>query len=84
MKNSQVSEAWENNQIAKNANSSTDGKNLFSYSLLIGYTNEQGEKVALQYNAASGNFVSATTSNHVSYANRYADKTEKPTTKSNY
>ena len=54
------------------------GDNLYSYALLIGYTNREGEKVALDYTAGSGHYKSNTTSHHVALAKQYADKTEVP------
>ena len=49
----------------KNQSLSTDGQNLYSYRLMIGYKNEQGPKVK---NYRSPDFISQTTSCHVGAA----------------
>lgn len=59
-----------------NGNLHTDGGRLWSYNLLIGKT-ELGSKIVLDY-MAPNNFVSNTTSHHVSLAKRWADKIEEP------
>ena len=56
----------------------TDGQNLYSYRLRIGYTEENGRKVVLAYNARNENFKSSTTSKHVALAARQADETVNP------
>ena len=78
--NSTVCNCWINNREIKsyNENLRTDGSNLYSYALLIGYTNEKGEKVALDYMASSGHFRSQSTSKHVSCAKAKAHKVETP------
>ena len=58
-------------------NKRTDGLNLYSYNLRIGYT-ENGKKVAVNHTAAGGSFYSMTTSKHVSYAKGVADVIETP------
>jgi uncharacterized protein YgiM (DUF1202 family) len=78
MTNQQVAQAWANGKSAKTNTMHTDGQYLFSYRLKIGYTNEQGEKIALQYTTPAKRFVSSTTSKQVGYANSYANKTEVP------
>ena len=77
MTNELVAKAWSNNLIASTQNLRTDGSNLYSYNLLIGYT-ENGKKIAVNHTAAGGSFYSMTTSKHVSYAKRVSDVIETP------
>jgi len=77
MTNESVAKAWKNNIIASTQNMRTDGINLYSYNLRIGYT-ENGKKVAIDYTAAGGSFYSMTTSKHVSYAKRVSDVVQEP------
>ena len=91
MNNEQVAQSWANNKSGHTSiidgtyRFSTDGRNLYSYNLLIGFTTTKGEKVALQYQAQAkykkddcGWFKSRTTSTHVSFAMRNADITAIP------
>ena len=81
MENYQVIRQWVRGFSAENFGSngsatlSTDGRDLFSYNLKIGYTTEKGNKVVKLYNAKSGNFKTNTTSKHVSMAVKQADRT---------
>ena len=72
----QVVEAWIDGRSAKTPNKSlrSDGENLWSYGLRIGYTVKGFLKIVKDYTSPAGNFVSVTTSNHVGLAKRYADK----------
>ena len=79
MKNAQVVENWGRNNPASAGNLRTDGENLYSYNLLIGYTTPKGTKVALDY-TARGKMVSQTTSCHVGLAARNADELMHPVT----
>jgi len=79
VKNSQVAENWGRNNPASAGNLRTDGENLYSYSLLIGYTTPKGTKVVLDY-TASGEYQSQTTSCHVGLAARSADQMMHPVT----
>lgn len=63
----EVVRAWINNKSAETDHLSTDGKDLFSYKLKIGYT-ENEKKVVIDYTAKSNKFVSMTTSKHVGLA----------------
>jgi len=56
----------------------TDGKDLYSYNLKIGYTEKNGVKVAMRYDATTKNFKSMTTSRHVSLASIQADRSVNP------
>ena len=71
---------WINNKSGATPRKSftTDGTNLYSYNLKIGYTNQHGEKVVLKYTTQYNNFVSTTTSRHVNLASYHADSFEIP------
>lgn len=64
VKNSSVAARWANGMAASNHKGTytTDGRNLWSYSLLIGTTDEKGRKVLRDYTASAGHFRSMTTS----------------------
>ena len=62
--------AWTWGSVASTANLSTNGNQLYSYQLLIGFTTDRGEKVILDYTAESNNSRSSTTSTHIGYAKR--------------
>lgn len=66
--NKNVARAWHNGQDAQshNGNYHTDGRNLYSYRMLIGVTAPDGTKYLL--NVRGKNRYSATTSQHVSKA----------------
>ena len=72
----QVVESWINGQRSSTPNKSlrSDGENLWSYGLRIGYTVKGFLKVVKDYTSPAGKFVSVTTSNHVGLAKQYADK----------
>jgi len=76
----EIPELWKRGYQGKTPKSSfrTDGSNLYSYGLRIGYTNEYGEKVLLRYTKEYNNFKSHTTSRHVNLAAYYADVFETP------
>ena len=63
---------WKSNTPATSNTGSyhTDGKNLYSYSKLIGVTDGQS-KILFDY--SGNNFISQTTSTHVGYARKWAD-----------
>lgn len=66
MKHQQVIQAWLAGRAAEGNSMSTDGRLLFSYSLLIaryGYSDDR--PVVLNYTVDGGNFISATTSKQV-------------------
>lgn len=79
MRNAQVAENWGRNNPAVAGNLRTDGENLWSYNLLIGYTTPKGRKVVIDY-TARGVYCSQTTSCHVGLAARSADEIMHPTT----
>lgn len=68
--NKDVVDAWANNSQCNTQNMSTDGYNLYSYALKIGFTANGRKHV---YNYMSPNYISNTTSHHVSLAKRVCD-----------
>ena len=70
--NGNVAKAWAEGSQAVNGGGSyhTNGNDLYSYSLLIGFTTgKNGHKIVLDYTASAGYFQSMTTSTkHVSQA----------------
>jgi len=76
--NTAVVKSWVRGRSADNGRSSlhTDGDNLYSYQLQIGYTDKKGNKVVKLYTGKGGAFRSKTTSSHVNLASLSADNTE--------
>ena len=70
--NQDVVESWIQGEAMQHMSGklSTDGKVLKSYSLVIGMTDENREKVVGNYTANGGDFYSQTTSEHVGLAIR--------------
>eukprot|EP01052_Picozoa_sp_SAG31_P047334 SAG31_NODE_9434_length_1277_cov_4.087436_2_plen_137_part_00 len=64
---------WLNNRSFKSLSMRTNGKDLYSYNLKIGYT-ENSNKILLDYTADALGYHSHTTSHHVNMARVYADK----------
>ena len=73
--NMSVIYSWLNHKEhrTKNFNLCTNGDELFSYDLLIGYTTDGCYKRLLNYTAPANAFVSMTTSRHINLARPYAD-----------
>jgi len=73
--NDAVIVAWLNHKEhrTKNFNLCTNGDELYSYDLMIGFTKGGVHKILLDYTAKSNNFVSMTTSRHIGLARPYAD-----------
>jgi len=71
--NDNVALSWSKGKVAKCLNMWTDGKNIYSYELMIG-TTEDGSKISFPYTAGEGEFVSNTTSRHCYYVGKYADE----------
>lgn len=71
--NNDVIYRWQRGEEARNGKHTlhTDGKDLYSYNLRIGFTTPSGKKVAVEHRAP--NFVSITTSQHVGLASWRAD-----------
>ena len=74
MKNLDVINAWKKGVSAKTKNLSTDGRELYSYALLIGYTDDLSRKVVKNY--TKENYYSVTTSIHVNMAKKASSITE--------
>ena len=72
MKNENVVINWSEGNKAKSKNLKSDGNLLFSYDLLIGYTNNN-KKIVIDFTAKGKYFISATTSRHVSLAKYYSN-----------
>ena len=73
--NENIAYYWSTGKAAQNHNGSftTDGKDLYSYRLKIGTTNEQNEKVLFDYTSGGIRYYSQTTSCHVGKARLAAD-----------
>jgi hypothetical protein len=67
-----VAKRWAENLPSRNGRNTlwTDGKDLYSYRLRIGFTSEKGTKVVIDHRAP--HFVSITTSAHVGIAGCFA------------
>ena len=72
-----VGEAWAKGKAASANNFSTNGREIYSYALIVGKT-VSGKKVVIDYTKTGGHFKSATTSRHIAIAKRFADKVVKP------
>lgn len=59
---------WENDQPAHSGHMTTDGRDIYSYALRIGFTDPNGRKVVFNYRGGRPYSVSVTTSHHVSEA----------------
>ena len=77
MRNSDVAKAWVADKTASTHHMKTDGGRLWSYALVIGFTDDDGSKVLLDYTAPNS-FVSMTTSCHIGLARCLADKVQEP------
>jgi hypothetical protein len=73
--NENIAYHWRKNEAAVNSTQcyTTDGRDLYSYALKIGTTNEQGEKILFDYTANGIKYYSQTTSCHVGKSRQYAD-----------
>lgn len=72
---------WYRNQSSQNHGNTmrTDGNDLYSYNLLIGFTTQSGKKILLDYTGAAGHFQSMTTSTkHISPARHIAHEVMNP------
>lgn len=77
MNNDCIAYRWANGEKAGTGPLHTDGNNLYSYELLIGYT-EGDKKHMIEYTSPGGKFYSVTTSTHVGLGIFYADIVHKP------
>jgi hypothetical protein len=75
VRNEQVIKAWGYSNIANSHTGSltSNGDELRSYGLLIGFTTAQGAKIVLDYTAPAGHFRSQTTSCHCGRAKVVSD-----------
>ena len=79
--NENVALNWYRNTPSRNHGDtmSTNGNDLYSYGLLIGFTTKSGKKILLDYTAAAGHFRSMTTSTkHISPTRYIADEVMSP------
>lgn len=76
MRNQEVISKWVNGQAGSSANLRSDGDSLFSYSLKIG--SQSGRVVYNYMSQGGGEFISTTTSQHVSLAKRSGFRVENP------
>lgn len=60
-----VINAWYEGKSASTKSLHTDGNKIWSYDLLVGYTDELGNAFLISYNAENNHFVSSTTSKHL-------------------
>ena len=68
MNNQQAVLAWVNGHAGHSNHLSSDGENLYSYALLIGFTQPNGFKYVYDYTAQGHAFRSMATSHHVGLA----------------
>ena len=71
MNNLEVAKFWSEGRAGSSGNMSTDGKDIWSYSMLIGET-VNGERIVYRRRR------SVTTTKHINLAARYADKVIAP------
>lgn len=67
--------AWLVGRSKSGARMWTDGSKLYSYQMVIGYTDVCGYKIVRQRTARNNFFVSVTTSKHCNLAAKFADVT---------
>ena len=74
MRNELVINAWTRGVAASSHNGAlrTDGVNLYSYNLRIGYRAKTGATILADYTSPGGQFYSMTTSSHVGKARHIA------------
>ncbi len=76
--NEDVVQAWRHTRSAFARNIRTDGYRLYSFNLIIGYTDGDGRKIVTDYTKDGGAYYSMTTSHHVGLAKSVADIVLKP------
>ena len=81
LRNELVLGKWKDGESAASHNGAlhTDGRDLFSYNVRIGYRSHSGACVLGDFTAPGGNFQSMTTSCHVGKARSFADHIMHPT-----
>lgn len=70
MKNLHVIKSWNRGECGGRGALTTDGDRLWSYSLCIGRSDVEGNKVIFDFTSKGGHCVSQTTSTHVGLAKR--------------
>ena len=80
LRNELVLEKWKDGEAASSHNGalSTDGTDLFSYSLKIGHRAKSGATIVGDFTSPGGDFHSMTTSCHVGKARGIADHVMHP------
>jgi|SaaInlV_200m_DNA_6_1039755.scaffolds.fasta_scaffold87633_1 hypothetical protein len=71
MKIDQIPTFWKANTPARTNTFTTDGQNLYSYSLRVGLTSSSGKKTLIDYTGVDS--VSSTTSRHINAAKPCSD-----------
>ena len=81
LRNELVLGKWKDGESASSHNGAlhTNGRDLFSYNLRIGYRSRSGACVLGDFTSPGGNFQSMTTSCHVGKARSFADHIMHPT-----
>ena len=81
LRNELVLGKWKDGESASSHNGAlhTNGRDLFSYNLRIGYRSRSGACVLGDFTSPGGNFASMTTSCHVGKARSFADHVMHPT-----
>ena len=81
VRNDLVLEEWKKGESASSHTGSlcTDGRDLFSYNLRIGYRSPNGTCILADFTSPGGKFRSQTTSCHVGKARAIADHIMHPT-----
>ncbi len=77
MTNREVAKNWGEGLKGESNTMRTDGYDLYSYDLKIGYSIDSDKRVIL-YLSQYNNFISQTTSKHVGLAQKYCHITELP------
>ena len=72
MKNAHAIYCWQGGRANASGNLTSDGRNLYSYQLRIGFTLDDGRLAVIDYTAPAGHFKSVTTSGHANAAKRVA------------
>ena len=80
IKNEKVVDAWLNGEVAQGSHLRTDGSDLFSYNLRVGYTTGtvRKHKTILKYTRGGNSHISKSTSQHVNIAIRKGVKAKNP------
>jgi len=74
LNNENVLRSWMASRLAKAGALHTDGRRLYSGRLEIGFTDESGYKILINYTKSGGDFQNHRVSYHVGLAKRFADR----------